>query len=198
VGNSLEVAECIDVLNGGGPEDLCEICLVLAAWMFLLGRRVADLEEGKRLAREMIAGGKAKEKFRQMIGLQGGNPAVVDNPGLLPRAKYQTDIASSATGTVTAMMVEQMGTAGVLLGGGREKKEDTVDPSVGIMVHKKLGDNVSAGEALCTVYYNSSERLERARPLIVQSYKIESASSVASRPLIGRVIEGEGVRAAGA
>jgi pyrimidine-nucleoside phosphorylase/thymidine phosphorylase len=195
VGNSLEVAECIDVLNGAGPDDLRELCLALAAWMFLLGRRVADLEEGKRLAQEMITSGKAKDKFRQMIRLQGGNPGVVDDPGLLPRAQHQIDIVSPTTGTVTAMMVEQIGTAGVLLGGGRERKEDSVDPAVGIMVHKKLGDKVSAGESLCTVHYNSSERLERARPLILQSYGIETAAPLNIRPLIGRVIGGEALGA---
>jgi pyrimidine-nucleoside phosphorylase/thymidine phosphorylase len=195
VGNSVEVAECIDVLNNRGPGDLRELCLALSAWMFLLGRRVPNLEEGKRLAEEIIAGGKAKEKFREMIGLQGGNPAVVDDTGLLPGARTQADIASPASGVVTAMMVEHIGTAGVLLGGGRERKEDSVDHAVGIIVHKKLGDRVSAGEALCTVHYNSSERLERARPLIVGSYKIETTSVVEVRPLIGRVIGGEALGA---
>jgi pyrimidine-nucleoside phosphorylase/thymidine phosphorylase len=86
------------------------------------------------------------------------------------------------------MMVEQIGTAGVLLGGGRAKKEDSVDPAVGIMVRKKLGDKVSSGEALCTVHYNSAERFEQARPLIAGSYKIEAAVPAAARPLVGRVI----------
>jgi pyrimidine-nucleoside phosphorylase len=86
------------------------------------------------------------------------------------------------------MMVEKIGTASVLLGGGREKKEDSVDPSVGVIVHKKLGDAVRAGEPLCTVHYNSNERLERARPLILESYKVESTASVQPPRLIGRVI----------
>jgi len=196
VGNALEVAECIDVLDGKGPADLRELCLVLAAWMFLIGRRVATLEEGKRLAESLIASGKASEKFREMIGLQGGNAAVLDNPGLLPQAKYQVDIVSPSGGVVTAMMVEQIGTAGVLLGGGREKKEDAVDPAVGIIVHKKLGDTVAAGEALCTVHYNSAERLERARPLILQSYTIGTKTSAQARPLVGRVIGSETLGAA--
>ncbi len=191
VGNALEVAECIDVLNGHGPGDLRELCLVLSAWMFLLGRRVANLEEGRRLADGIIAGGKAKEKFREMIQMQGGNPAVMDDPNLLPRARHQIDVASPASGVVTAMMVERIGTAGVLLGGGREKKEDSVDPAVGIIVHKKLGDKVSAGEALCTVHYNSAERMEQAKPLILESYKIEAAAPAQPRPLVGKVIGGE-------
>jgi pyrimidine-nucleoside phosphorylase len=197
VGNSLEVAECIEVLSGQGPADLRELCLELCAWMFLLGKRVANLEEGRSLAEQMISSGKAREKFKEMIALQGGNAGVMDHPNLLPLAKYQIDVASPVSGVVTAMMVEQIGTAGVLLGGGREKKEDSVDPSVGIVVHKKLGDRVSVGEALCTVHYNAREKLERARPLIEQSYTIEAASSLQAqvRPLLGRVIGGEALGA---
>jgi pyrimidine-nucleoside phosphorylase len=196
VGNSLEVAECIEILNGRGPEDLRELCLALSAWMFLLGKRVASLDEGRRLAEEMIAGGKAREKFREMIRLQGGNPSVIENPGLLPLANYQAQIASPTSGIVTEIMCERIGTAGVLLGGGRERKEDSVDPAVGIIVHKKLGDPISAGEALCTVHYNSEERQERAKPLLLESYTIGAASPSAMRPLVGRVIGGEAIGAA--
>ena len=174
VGNALEVIECLDVLSGDGrgPQDLRELCLTLAAWMFLLGRRVKNVDDGRTLAKEMIAGGKAKAKFRQMIGLQGGNEKVVDDPSILPRAKQQVDLASADSGYVNAITCEQIGTAGVLLGGGRTKKEDSVDPAVGIIVHKKLGDKVTAGDALCTVHYNSAERLEQALPLILKSYSI--------------------------
>ena len=188
VGNALEVAECIDVLNGSGPEDLRELCIVLSAWMFLLGKRVPTLEAGRTLAEQMIATGKAKAKFREMIRLQQGNATALDDPSLLPCAMYQADIASPRSGFVASMMVEQMGTAGVLLGGGREKKEDSVDPAVGIIVHKKVGDEVSAGEPLCTVHYNSAERLERARPLILESYEIAAATPDRSLPLVRRVI----------
>ncbi|HEV8181693.1 MAG TPA: pyrimidine-nucleoside phosphorylase, partial [Candidatus Angelobacter sp.] len=95
---------------------------------------------------------------------------------------------SPASGFVTAMMCEQIGTAGVLLGGGRARKEDSVDPAVGIMVHKKVCDAVSAGEALCTVYYNSVEHLAAAAPLIEQSYTIADSAPLQARPLVHRVI----------
>jgi pyrimidine-nucleoside phosphorylase len=188
VGNANEVAECIDVLNGKGPGDLRELCLILCAWMFFLGKRVATVDEGRKLAEELIASGKARDKFREMIRLQGGNPAVMDNPGLLPKAKHQADIASPGAGYVASIMCEQIGTACVLLGGGREKKEDSVDPAVGIMVHKKPGDKVSAGEPLCTVSYNSQKRLEQARPLILKSYKIDAAPPTQTRKLVHRII----------
>jgi thymidine phosphorylase len=201
VGNALEVAECLEVLEDRGPADLRELCLVLSAWMFLLGKRVASLEEGQRLAEEMISSRKALDKFSEMIQLQGGNAGVIENPSLLPRANYQADVASPASGVITDMMCERIGTAGVLLGGGREKKEDSVDPAVGIIVHKKLGEKVSAGEALCTIHYNSAERFERAKPLIQQSYTIGDAFTGGAaltgqrRPLVGRVIGGESLKA---
>jgi pyrimidine-nucleoside phosphorylase len=193
VGNALEVAECIEVLNGEGSgvqnsNDLRELSLVLSAWMFFLGKRARTVDEGRELAEQMISSGKAREKFREMIQLQGGNADVMDNPNLLPQAQQKADIKSPAAGFVTAIMSEQIGIAGVLLGGGRAKKEDTVDPAVGIMIHKKVGDRVSTGEALCTVYYNSTERFANAAPLIEQSYTIESAAPLKTQPLIRQII----------
>jgi pyrimidine-nucleoside phosphorylase/thymidine phosphorylase len=188
VGNALEVAECIDVLNGNGPDDLRELSLILSAWMFLLGKRVGTVDEGRELAEQMISSGKAREKFREMIRLQGGNAAVMDDPGLLPQAQHKAEVKSPASGFVTSIMCEQIGTAGVLLGGGRARKEDSVDPAVGIIVHKKVGDRVSAGESLCTVYYNSAERLASAAPLIEKSYSIAAAPPLQKRPLVHRII----------
>ena len=126
-----------------------------------------------------------------MIRLQCGNAAVIDDPGLLPQAKQKAEVKSPASGFVTAMMCEQIGTAGVLLGGGRARKDDSVDPAVGIIVHKKVGDAVAVGEALCTVYYNSAERLASAAPLIEKSYTIAGAALLQKRPLIYRVIGDE-------
>jgi pyrimidine-nucleoside phosphorylase/thymidine phosphorylase len=188
VGNALEVIECIDVLNGRGPNDLRELCLVLSAWMFLLGNRVQSIDQGRELAEQMISSGKAREKFREMISLQGGIAKVMDDPGLLPQAQHKADVKSPASGFVTGFMTEQIGTAGVLLGGGRAKKEDSVDPAVGIIIHKKTGDRVSAGDPLCTVYYNSAERFEQAAPLLQQSYRIEPAPLLQKRPLVHRII----------
>ena len=188
VGNALEVAECLDVLNGKGPDDLRELCLILSAWMFLLGKRVQNIDQGRELAEQMISSGKAQEKFREMIRLQGGNPAVMDDPGLLPQAQYKVDVKSPASGYVTGFMTEQIGTAGVLLGGGRAKKEDSVDPAVGVIIHKKIGDKVSPGEPLCTVYYNSEERFRQAEPLILQGYRIEPAPMLKKIPLVRQII----------
>ncbi|HKD82804.1 MAG TPA: thymidine phosphorylase [Candidatus Angelobacter sp.] len=188
VGNALEVAECIDILNGKGPDDLRELSLILSAWMFLLGKRVQNIDQGRELAEQMISSCKARDKFREMIRLQGGNPAVMDDPGLLPQAQHKADVKSPTSGFVTGFMCEQIGTAGVLLGGGRLRKEDSVDPAVGIVIHKKTGDKVAAGESLCTVHYNSVERLEQAQPLILESYRIEATPMLQQRPLVHRII----------
>ena len=188
VGNANEVAECIGVLKGRGPGDLRELSLLLAGYMFYLGGRSASLAEGKKLAEEMVASGAALEKFRRIIQLQGGDPMVVDDPGRLPRARHSVPIASPAAGFVSAFMCEQVGTACVVIGGGREKKEDSVDPAVGITIHKKLMDPVAAGEPLCTVWYNSDTRLEEARQLLLSAYTIAPQPPASLPKLVHRVI----------
>ncbi len=187
-GNALEVAECIEVLGGGGPEDLRELCLELAAWMFHLGGHSANVAEGKKLAAEMIASGRARDKFREIIRLQGGEAAVVDDPGRLPRARQTVEVLSPASGYVAGVQCEQLGIACVVLGGGREKKEDSIDPAVGLVFHKKVGEAVKQGERLCTLHYNSEARMQQARRLVEQSYRLEPVAPGGRRPLVHRVI----------
>ena len=192
VGNSLEVVEVLEVLRGQGPGDLIELCLELAAWMLFLGDRVKTVAEGKQLSKQLIDSGKALEKFRQMVGLQGGDARIVDNPQQLPHAKHKTDVVSPKSGYVTTMQCEQAGTACVILGGGRERKEDSVDPSVGFVLHKKVGDPVRAGEALCSIHYNSEDRAVRAKRLLEDSYQITDTAPAHPRPLVHRVITRSG------
>lgn len=196
VGNALEVIECFDVLRGQGPADLRELSLELSGWMFYLGGRTETVNAGKQLAAELIANGKGLDKFREIIRIQGGDPLVVDDPTLLPQAAHQVDILSNTTGYVASIACEQVGTASVVLGGGREKKEDSVDPAVGIMLHKKVGDPVAHGEAICTVYFNSNKRLPEARKLIEDAYHISTAARYLPHPLIHKVIEGSAFAAA--
>jgi len=187
-GNALEIEESIEVLRGGGPDDLRELCLELSAWMFYLGGRSNSVGEGKKIAAEMIATGRARDKFREIVGLQGGDAAVVDDPGRLPRARHTVDVPSPASGYVASTQCEQLGVACVVLGGGREKKEDSIDPAVGLVFHKKVGDAVSHGEPLCTIHYNSEARLAEARGLVEESYRIEPSAPRRLRPLVHRVI----------
>ena len=194
VGNALEVEECIAVMRGEGAEDLKDLCVELAAWMLRLGGLGgggADaLEHCRKLAREIIASGRALDKFREMVRLQGGDEHVVDDPQRLPQARYRAEVLSPAAGRIAALACEQIGLASCVLGGGREKKDDEIDAAVGLVLHKKAGDNVEAGEPLCTIHYNSQARLEAARALLEKSYRIENASAaaVAGRKLIQRVI----------
>ena len=189
-GNAMEVQESIEVLSGAGPADLRELCLVLAAWMLLLGERVKSVEEGKGVAAEMIASGRAREKFREIVRQQGGDARVVEDPKLLPRAAHAVDVVAAADGFIGATQCEQLGAAVVVLGGGREKKEDSVDPAVGLEFHKRIGDRVVRGEPLCTLHYNSDVRLEEARRLVETAYIISPQPPAAGRALVGRVIGG--------
>ena len=187
-GNAMEVAESIEVLGGAGPADLRELCLELAAWMFFLGERVKSVEEGKKLSADLIASGHAREKFREIVKLQGGDVSVIDDPRRLAHAQQTIDVTSSASGFIAGTQCEQLGIACVVLGGGREKQEDKIDPAVGLEFHKRIGDAVERGEPLCTLHYNSSRRLDEARRLVETAYQIEVEKPKAIPPLIHRVI----------
>jgi pyrimidine-nucleoside phosphorylase len=187
IGNALEIEECVAALNEKGPDDLRELCVELSAWMLALGGRTKSLEAGRQLAVEMLVSGKARDTFRETIRLQGGDAEVVDDPGRLPRAKHVARVDASRSGFVTKIHSEQVGIASMALGGGREKKEDSVDPSVGLVLEKKVGDSVKAGENLCTVHYNLDSRLLPAMRLLSESFEIgEEAPPPA--PLVRKII----------
>ncbi|MGB6667334.1 MAG: thymidine phosphorylase [Candidatus Acidiferrum sp.] len=189
-GHSNEVIECIEVLSGRGPADLRELSIELSAWMFFLGDRTKSVEEGRALAETMIVTGQAKEKFKQGIRLQGGDERVVDDSQLLPKARSYADVISSSSGFVTATNCEDFGTALAMLGGGREKKEDSIDHAVGLEFHKRIGDHVEKDEPLVTIHYNSGAKLAEAKGLIAESYEIGEAAPSGKRPLIRRILGG--------
>jgi pyrimidine-nucleoside phosphorylase len=187
-GHSNEVAECIDVLSGGGPADLVELSIKLSAWMFFLGDRTKSLDDGRLLAETMIATGQAKEKLKQCIRLQRGDERVMDDPHLLPQARSHADVSSPSAGFLTTTNCEQLGTALATLGGGREKKEDAIDHAVGLEFHKRIGDRVEKGEPLVTIHYNSGAKLAEAKSLIAASYEVGEVAPSESLPLIRRII----------
>jgi pyrimidine-nucleoside phosphorylase len=187
-GHSNEVIESIDVLNGGGPADLRELSLELSAWMFYLGEKTRNVDEGRKLAEAMIASGKAKEKFRQGIRLQGGDEHVIDQPQRLPKARSRLEVASSTSGFITRTDCEGFGIALAMLGGGRENKEDKIDHGVGLEFHKRIGDRVEKGEPLATIHYNSDAKLAEAKSLISGSYHIGESAPREKRPLIRRIL----------
>ncbi len=186
-GHSHEVIESIEVLKGRGAADLRDLSIELSAWMFFLGQRTATMEEGRVLAQKLIASGEALEKFRQGIKLQGGNARVIDDYALLPLAKNRIEINSSASGYLAATNCREFGVALAMLGGGREKKEDTIDPGVGLEFHKRIGHQVKTGEALVTIHYNSSGKLPEAQQRIAQALSL-SDQPVQPKKLIRRLI----------
>ena len=192
IGNSLEVVEVVEVLRGEGPEDLRQLCIELAGWMLHLGGASGTVVEGRQRSERLISSGKALDRFRQMVELQGGDPRVIDDAKRLPQAGHRATIASTTDGYLTSVQCEQVGTACVILGGGRERKEDSVDPAVGIVLHKKVGDRVSVGEPLATIHYNQESKAARARQLIEQSFQIAATPPEMKRPLIHRVIRKAG------
>jgi thymidine phosphorylase len=189
VGNALEIEECVEVLRGEGPKDLRELSLLLAAWMFFLGGRSASVEEGKALAEQTVSSGRAFEKFREIIQLQGGDARVMDDPKRLPQAQHRVEVNSPAAGYVGSIECRQVGIASCVLGGGREKKEDRIDPAVGLVVHKRIGDSVARGEPLCTIYYNSDARVAEAHKLLEASYRIAPAPPTVLPPLVHRALD---------
>src|SRR5580693_632770 len=188
IGNALEVVEVVDILRGEGPEDLRQLCLELAGWMLHLGGVSGTVAEGKKRSEKLIGSGEALDRFRQMVALQGGDPRAIDDPKKLPQAHHTMMLSSPKSGYLASLQCEQVGTACVILGGGRERKEDSVDPAVGIVLHKKVGDAVSAGEALATIHYNAEARAVRARQLLEESYRIADSPPREKRPLIHHVM----------
>jgi pyrimidine-nucleoside phosphorylase len=183
VGNALEVAEAVETLKGGGPEDFCALCRELTGWMLVLGGATANVEEGRKRFDGLIRSGAAAEKFRQIIQRQGGAPRVVDDPKALLRARQRKDYPAPAGGYLAKMDAERIGRAAMALGAGRARVEDTIDPAVGLIVQKKVGDRVAPEEPLATLHYNDEARVAEARRYLEGAFNI-SAAAPAPAPLI--------------
>lgn len=154
VGNALELKEAIDTLNGQGPEDLTELVLTLGSQMVVLAERANTLEEARQLLNEAIENGSALDKFKTFLENQGGDASVVNSPELLPTAEYQIDYKAKSSGVVSELIANEIGVASMMLGAGRQTKEDDIDLSVGIVLNKKVGDKVNVGESLLTIHSN--------------------------------------------
>ncbi len=155
IGNSLEVKEAIDTLRGKGPADLTELCLVLGSQMVVVGGKAKDLDEARAMLLKVIEDGSAIEILKGFIAGQGGNPAIVDSPELLPQAKFTFEVPAKESGYVSFIEADEVGTAAMLLGAGRATKESEIDLAVGIVLHKKVGDAVKDGESLATIHANT-------------------------------------------
>jgi pyrimidine-nucleoside phosphorylase len=193
VGNALEVEECIALMKGErkGSEDLYELTMDLAAWMLYLGHRTESVEEGRALAEELMANGATLAKFRELVAAQGGDPAICDDASLLPKAKHTVELVAESDGYIQSTDCHAVGVASVVLGGGRFTKEDVVNPVVGLLLHKKIGDRVARGESLCTIHYDDEKRMTEAREMLRAAYQIGAQEPAARPPLVRKILEGK-------
>ncbi|MHC5268856.1 pyrimidine-nucleoside phosphorylase [Enterococcus sp. LJL98] len=185
IGNSLEVVEAIETLQGKGPADLLEMCYVLGSQMVVLAKKAENLTAARQLLVEALESGKALEKFREMIQNQGGDATVIDQPEKLLTAQYEIPLIAKKTGYVTKLVANEIGIAAMMLGAGRQTKEDEIDYAVGLKLHKKVGDAVKQGESLLTIYSNRSDVTE---VIALLEKNIEVGAEKISLPLIYEVI----------
>ncbi|MFH1238996.1 MAG: thymidine phosphorylase [bacterium] len=196
VGNSLEMAQTIRVLSGvlkpaarEYPADFVELTLELGAHMLILGKKAANIKEAKLKLQATLDDGSAAKKLQQMIVAQGGNSAVVDDPdNLLSLAGEQVDIVfEGSNGFINEIDTRAIGIASMLLGVGRENKDDEIDYGTGLVLHKKLGEEVKNGDKLATFYLNEDKRLEQSRNIFLGAYKVSDKKPPVD-PLIYEVI----------
>ncbi len=186
IGNALEVKEAIDTLKGEGPEDLTELCLTLGSYMVLLGEKANSLEEARSMLENVIKDGSALKKFKEFLSSQGGDAQVVDDPAKLPQAKYKIELEAKETGYVAEIVADEVGTAAMLLGAGRATKESVIDLAVGLVLRKKIGDQVKKGDSIVTIYSNF-EDIREVKEKLYENIKI-SASKVEPPILIHEAI----------
>lgn len=157
IGNGLEVKEAIETLKGEGPEDLTELVLTLGSQMVVLAKKAETLDEAREKLLEVIHNGKALEKFKVFLENQGGDGSVVDDVTKLPQAQYTFEVKAETSGYVSHIVADEIGVASMLLGAGRVTKDDIIDLAVGLVLNKKVGDKVEAGESLVTIYANQED-----------------------------------------
>lgn len=175
IGNSLEVVEAIETLNGNGPEDLLEMCYALGSQMVVLANQAATIEEARSLLQEALESGKALDKFKEMIRNQGGDDSIVDQPERLLTAKYVVELPAKSSGIVSKLVANELEIAAMMLGAGRKTKEDDIDHAVGLKLNKKIGDPVKEGESLLTIYSNTKE-ISSVQELLYQNIQISDSA----------------------
>ena len=187
VGNALEVMEVSQTLMNQGPPDLTRLSLELASRMIFLAKITPTLEEARHLAETKLVDGSGYRKFKQVIQAQGGNAQALDKFELLPNATGMREIASPRAGYVSAIEAEDIGRASTLMGAGRDRKDDRIDPAVGVILEVKVGEKVDAGAVLCRLYYTNEEHVEEAAELVEGAFRV-SSQKAEDRELILEVV----------
>ncbi len=192
VGNALEVAEAIETLRGFGPKDLEEVCLHLGAQMLRLAGIAPDAEAARKMLTRALRTGQGLNKLVEMVEAQGGDASYIRQPVKLPRAAQVIPLPSPVGGYVEHIEALEVGVAALLLGAGRERKDSVLDLGVGIILKKKVGDRVEAGESLAELHVNSERRLAEARERLLGAYRI-GQTEPPTRPLIYGLVTESGV-----
>jgi pyrimidine-nucleoside phosphorylase len=188
VGNALELVEAIETLHGDGPDDFLEHCLVVSGHLLVLGGIVENDGQGKILAERAIRDGTAWERFRRLVIAQGGDVSYVDEPSRLPKAMLIETEPVQQSGYVAGIDARLVGETVITLGGGRTRKEEMIDHSVGVMIYRNVGDFVNQGEPLFSIHANDEKRLEEARIRLKEAH-IWSDKPVIRLPLFYDVIK---------
>jgi pyrimidine-nucleoside phosphorylase len=187
IGNALEVMEVSQTLQNAGPADLTRLSLELAARMIFLGKITNTLDEARELATKKLLDGSGYRKLKDVIAAQGGNPQVLDRFELLPNATGAREISSPRSGYISAIDAEYIGQASSMIGAGRDTKEDSIDPAVGVILEVKVGQKVDAGSVLCRLYYTREDNVDEAAQLVEDAFRI-SSTAPESRELILEVV----------
>lgn len=186
VGNSLEVIEAIETLKGRGPEDFSKLCIELATHMLVLSNRFDDYEGAKKEVESVLYQGKSLDKLREFIKAQGGDERVVDDYDLLATGKNKTPLPAKKAGYVSGIHADRIGHAAMLLGAGRRTKDSVIDLSAGLVLHKKIGDEIKEGDALATLYYNEVDPTEAQR-MVYEAFEISENKPGEKQLLYGKV-----------
>ena len=187
VGNSLEVIEAIEALKGRGPKDFMTLCETLGSYMLVSSKIASDYEDGVKRIKEALESGAALEKFKEFVANQGGNPKVADDYSLLPKASHIVEIKSDKTGFIEKIEAETVGVSAMILGAGRETKDDELDLSAGIILKKKVGDFVNEGDTLALMHFNRENKFEDAKERLKNSYVISEDKSEPKKLIYGVV-----------
>jgi pyrimidine-nucleoside phosphorylase len=187
VGNALEVMEASQTLQNAGPADLTRLCIELAARMIFVAKKAGTLEEARLIAERKLVDGSGYQKFKQAVEAQGGNPHALDEFQLLPNATGMREVTSPRGGYVSLINAQDIGLASNMIGAGRDRKEDAIDPAVGVILEVKVGEKIEAGSVLCRLYYTKEDRVDEAAEMVEDAFRI-SAQRPEDRELILEVV----------
>lgn len=195
IGNAMEIQEAVATLQGKGPKDLEEVCLILASHMLVLGGKADSEEEARSILQQKLDSGEAIEKLREMVRAQHGDVSQIDDTSLLPEAEMKIEVKSETQGFVESIQAEEIGIAAMLLGAGRETKDSVIDLAAGVDLRKKIGDPVAVGEVIAVLHLNQPHEkgLEEARAKVLGAYGI-AEEKVPRRPLVFALVTPEGIK----